>query len=202
MKLYYFPGACSMASHIVLNELDVSFGLEEVDTKAGLTKSGMDFSTINPRGYVPVVELDKGERITDNGAILQYLFDAHYEGAGAIVPIKRARLQEVLSFVSSELHKAFTPFFKNPDMPVSDRAAAEANLSKKVSQLEAMLPTRSPFFMGEEFTPADAYAFVVLNWSNFVGFSLSEWPAVEAYLARIARRPSVLKALRTEGLAA
>ncbi len=201
MKLYYKPGACSLASHIVLNEIGASFELEKVDTDAGLTESGTDFTTINPNGYVPALQLESGDIVTENTAILQLLGD--HGGVGRFLPeagpIARTRLHEILNFLSSELHKAFGPFFSGKVLSGDERNAAEAAVSRRATYLETIL-AENRYLLGNEFTVADAYAFVILNWSNFVGIDTAKWPRIHDYLARVQARPAVQKAMKTEGL--
>jgi glutathione S-transferase len=202
MKLFYKPGACSMAAHIVLNEIGTEFELEKVDTAAGLTETGADFKSINPRGYVPVLELDDNSVITENAAILQLLVDqaGHSELAPANGTIERTRLQEQLSFLSSELHKAYSPFFSGRDFTAEEKESNISKLSKTIGYFEDFLPANQPYMNGANFSVADAYAFVILNWSNFIDVSLEPWAKVKAYVENIASRPATQKALRTEGL--
>ncbi|MBO6518679.1 MAG: glutathione transferase GstA [Rhodospirillales bacterium] len=201
MKLYYKPGACSLASHIILNELGAPFDLEKVDTANGRTENGADYSRISPNGYVPALQLDSGDIVTENPAILQLLGDR--ATVGSLVPVAgtmaRIRLQEMLNFLSSELHKAFGPFFSGQDLTDDERANAEAGVTRRVKFIEATLAEK-PYLLGDAFSVADAYAFVVLNWSNFVGIDTSQWPHVHEYLARVQDRPSVRKAMKAEGL--
>lgn len=204
MKLYYKPGACSLASHVILTELDVPFETEAVDTEAGRTATGQDFAQINPKGYVPVLTLDGGQHLTEGAAILQHLADSN--PASNLAPsagsIERARLNEWLVFTSSELHKAFSPFFRaiKPEGAALD--AAMTTLTQKLDLLEAQLQGKDSYLTGETFTIADAYLFVVVNWANFIGVPLDQWPAIKAYAGRVAARPSVQTALRAEGLVA
>ncbi|GGB77917.1 MULTISPECIES: glutathione binding-like protein [Henriciella] len=193
MKLYYMPGACSMSSHIILNEIGADAALEKADTKNGVTASGEDYSKINPRGYVPALKLDSGDVLTENIAILTYLGEGHE----TLLPssgLARARVIEMLSFLGSELHKAFGPFFRG-----SAGDADKETLNTKLSQLEAWLGDRA-YLTGVDFTVADAYAFVILNWTGFIKQPLDAWPKLMAYHAKIGARPSVIKALRAEGL--
>ena len=185
MKLFYKAGACSMATHIVLNELDENFDLESVDTKKGVTETGANFHNINPRGYVPAVILDNGETLTENGAILQFLFDEHYGDKVEINALTRARLQEVLSFLSSELHKAFSPFFAKTKLTAEERADALVKLRKQIANFEGMIADGRSFVIGETYTPADAYAFVILNWATFINVPLDDWPNTKALHERI-----------------
>jgi len=202
MKLFYKPGACSMASHIILNELGTSFDLDKTDTEAGKTDSGEDFRKISPNGYVPALITDDGDVITENPAVLQYLAD-QVPDAGLAPPsgtLERTRLQEALNFVSSELHNAFGPFFSGTDLDLDAKKKAEAGVSRRVDHIERSLADGRAYLLGDSFTVADAYAFVVLNWTNFVGISLDAWPKTQAYVARVAARPAVVKAMVTEGL--
>ena len=202
MRLYYKPGACSMASHIILNELGISFDLDKTDTEAGKTVSGEDFRWINPNGYVPVLITDDGDVITENPAVLQYLAD-QVPDAGLAPPngtLERTRLQEALNFVSSELHNAFGPFFSGTDLDLDAKKKAESGVSRRVDHIERSFADGRAYLLGDAFTVADAYAFVVLNWTNFVGISLDAWPKTQAYVARVAARPAVVKAMVTEGL--
>jgi glutathione S-transferase len=202
MKLFYKPGACSMASHIILNELGVPFILDKTDTKTGDTESGENFRKINPNGYVPALITDDGDVITENPAVLQYLADQSPD-TGLAPPngtLGRTRLQEALNFVSSELHVAFHAFFSGKDLDLYARTVAEAGVSRRVEHIERSLADGRAYLLGDAFTVADAYAFVVLNWTNFVGVSLEAWPQTQAYVARVAARPATVKAMVTEGL--
>jgi glutathione S-transferase len=193
MKLYYKPGACSMSSHIVLNEIGADVTLEKVDTKKGVTESGAVYSRINPRGYVPALELDSGDVLTENIAILTFLGEGHE----SLLPpsgLAHARAIEVLSFLGSELHKAFGPFFHG-----TAGDADKERLNAKLSRLEAWLGDEA-YLTGANFTVADAYAFVILNWTGFIRQPLDPWPKLKAYHAKIGARPSVVKALQVEGL--
>lgn len=202
MKLHYKPGSCSMASHIILNELGISFELDKTDTDAGTTEAGEDFRKISPNGYVPALVTDDGEIITENPAVLQYLADQSPD-AGLAPPsgsLARTRLQESLNFVSSELHKSFGPFFSGAELDDSARKKAEAGVGRHAAHVERSLEDDRAFLLGDTFTVADAYAFVVLNWAGFVGVSLDAHPKTQAYVARIAARPASIKAMVVEGL--
>lgn len=202
MKLYYSPGACSMASHIVLNEIGKPYEAERIDNKTKITASGKDYRAINPKGKVPALEVD-GQVLTEGPAILQYVADA--AGAEKLAPkagsFPRARVNEAMTYVSSELHPAFSPLF-NPALDDAGRDAARTNVGKKLDWLESLLADGRSFLTGAEFTIADAYAFVVSNWSGHVGVSLDNWPKVKAFVARVAGRPAVQKTLKEEGLIA
>lgn len=202
MKLYYKPGACSLATHIVLNELGVPFTLDKTDTAKGKTQSGEAFRTISPNGYVPALVTNGGDIITENPAVLQYLAD-QFPNAGLAPPngtMARTRLQEMLNFVSSELHKSFSPFFSKTPVDGDARRQAEVVVERRVEHIERNLEDGRAYLLGDTFTVADAYAFVVLNWAGFVGMSLDPWPNTKAYVARVAARPAVVKAMITEGL--
>lgn len=202
MKLYYKPGACSMASHIVLNEIGAPFDLEMADTEAGTTETGEDFSKISPNGYVPALVTDGGDVITENPAILQYLADqvSDTDLAPPNGTLERTRLQEALNFVSSELHRSFSPFFSGAELESKARQQVEAGVRRRVAHIERSLADDRAFLLGDTFTVVDAYAFVVLNWAGFVGLNLDAWPKTQAYVARVAARPSAVKAMVREGL--
>ncbi|MFD2205462.1 glutathione transferase GstA [Kiloniella antarctica] len=201
VKLYYKAGACSLASHIVLRELGMNFEIEPVDTDTQITASGEDFSKINPDGYVPALKLASGEILTEGAAILQYLADQKPELslAPAGGSIERARLQEHLNFISSELHKAFTPFFKG-QAEGDARPAVDENVAKKLAHFEKILSDGRDYLLGDTFSVADAYLFVVTNWSNFVGVSLEKVPNLAAFVSRVAAREKTQAALGAEGL--
>ena len=201
MQLYYKPGACSLASHIVLEELGEPFDLDRVDTAAGTTETGADFAAINPKGYVPALRLDDGQVLTEGAAILQFLADRR-PGVGlapAAGTLPRARLQEHLNYVASELHKAFGPFF-SPNATEADKAAAEAAVAARFDRLEAVLADGRPYLLGDSFSVADAYLFVVSSWAGPSGIDLDRWPNLRAFVARVAGRDAVRRAMRTEGL--
>lgn len=204
MRLYFKPGACSLSSRIALIEIGQDFDASRVDTEAGLTESGDDYRAINPKGYVPALELDDGSVLTENPAILQFLADTHPEAAlaPAYGTLERARLQEWLNFTSSELHKAFSPYFSGHPLAEAEKQEVEGRLARRLGDVERGLADGRDFILGGGFTVADAYLFVVLNWSGFIGFDLARWPHVAAYVARIAARPSVRAAMRQEGLVA
>lgn len=208
MKLYFKPGACSMASHIVLNELGLAYTLEQVDTARGVTQSGQRFRDINPGGYVPALALASGEVITENAAILEFLADlpaalgktAPIQLAPPVASLERTRLREWLGFLSSELHKAFSPFFSGVELSPAARKEAEAKLRKRLSLFEKKLSRSGDYLLGDRLSVADIYAFVILNWCQFIGVSLADWPAAFALWQKIGARPNAILAMQQEGL--
>ncbi|MFL5271346.1 MAG: glutathione transferase GstA [Anaeromyxobacteraceae bacterium] len=201
MKLFYSPGACSLSPHIVLRELGLAFDLEKVDTKAGKTEKGADFRAVNPKGYVPALQLDDGQVLTEGPAIVQYLADKKPEAK--LVPpagsMERYRLAEWLNYLTSEMHKSVGGLF-NPKMPEEFKAVTREAIAGKFDYLTKQLQGRT-FLTGETFTVADAYLFVILGWTKYVGIDLAKWPVLQAYVGRIAGRPAVQAALKAEGLA-
>ena len=201
MKLFLKPGACSLSPHIVLEESGLSYETETVDLRTKQTGSGGDFLAINPKGYVPALQLDSGELLTEGPAIVQYLADLAPEKklAPANGSLQRYQLQSWLTFIGTELHKSCSPFF-NPAAPQEWKDIARANLERRLAYAEAQLAGRD-YLMGEDFTVADAYLFTVMSWFKFIQLDLARWPALVAYQARVAARPGVQAALRSEGLA-
>ncbi|MCB1379907.1 MAG: glutathione transferase GstA [Alphaproteobacteria bacterium] len=200
MKLYYSPGACSLAPHIVLNEIGVNYSLEKVDLAAKKTDAGADFNAVNGKGYVPTLDLGKGEVLTEVSTILQFLGDK-IEGAGLLPKfggMDRYRAMEALNFVASELHKGLGGLF-NKAMPEEGRKVIIDRLKQRLSWLDGQLGQK-PFLLGDNYSVADAYAFTVLNWGQWVGVDMKTWPNISAFLGRIAARPAVQKALKAEGL--
>lgn len=200
MKLYYAAGACSLSPHIVALEAGIAVELEKVDTKAKRTASGEDYWQINPKGYVPALQLDNGELLTEGTAIVQYLADLKPESglAPANGTTARYRLQETLGYINSELHKSYTPLFK-PDTPDAVRDERKDYLRKRYALLDQHL-SKHDWLIGEQFTVADAYLFTVTNWAQHVGLDLSDFPAIVAFQQRVASRPQVQSALKAEGL--
>jgi glutathione S-transferase len=200
MKLYYFPGACSLAAHIVLREGGFAFDLEKVDLATGKTESGADFRAINPKGYVPALVLDDGRLLSEAQVILQYLADQKPDSSLAppAGSIERYRLMEWLAFISTEVHKGFGPLW-NPATPEATRQAALALLSKRFDFLAAELAGKE-WLMGDRFTVADAYLCTVLGWTAFHKVDLAPWPVLAAYLARACARPAAQAAMQAEGL--
>lgn len=200
MKLYYAPGACSLAPHIVAHELGIPLELEKVDTRTKQTASGRDFTTINPKGYVPAIELDSGELLTEGPVISQYLADLRPEAglAPANGTLARYRLQEILGYINSEIHKSYSPLF-NPAASAELREDRAQYLQKRYALLESILAA-SPYLTGDHFTIADAYLFTVTNWARIVKVDLSSFPNLLAFQKRVAERPAVQAAMRAEGL--
>ena len=200
MKLYFSPGACSLSPHIALIEAGLDFTLEQVDIRAKQTASGADFRTINPKGYVPALQLDDGTVLTEGPAIVQYIADLAPASqlAPAAGTLERYRLLEWLNFISAEVHKNFSPLF-DPSATDDLRAAARANLGRRLGYVAQQLEGRD-YLLGSQFTVADTYLFTILGWAEYVKFSLADWPVFDAYRARIASRPAVQQALRNEGL--
>lgn len=200
MKLYYSPGACSLAPHIVAHEVGIALTLEKVDTKTKQTAGGVDFTTINPKGYVPALELDNGELLTEGPVISQYLADLKPD-AGLAPPngtLPRYRLQETLGYINSEIHKSFTPLF-NPATGPELRQERMDYLRKRFGLVDRTL-ANSTWITGETFTVADAYLFTVSNWADYVKFDISEFTALQDFRKRVAQRPAVQAAMRAEGL--
>jgi glutathione S-transferase len=201
MKLYYSPGACSLSPHIVLHESGLKFESEQVDLKEKKTKSGKDFNKVNPKSYVPTLELDDGQILTEGTAIVQYIADK--ASAAKLIPangsLERYRAQEWLNFIATELHKGFGPLF-NPNMPKEGKDIALQRLEMRLGYLDKHFGTND-YVMGKSFTVADAYAFTVLSWTDFVKIDLGTWPNVKKYYDRIGARPKVRETLKVEGLA-
>jgi glutathione S-transferase len=198
MKLYYLPGACSMAANIALREAGLKFELVKVDRRTKQAADGLDFNEVNPKGYVPALTLDSGETLTENVAVLQYIADRNPAAklAPAAGTMERYRLVEWLAFVNSEIHKNFTPLFRK-DASEDMRSYARKNIETRVGWLNSSWGSRT-FLMGEQFTVADAYLFVVLGWGKHVGIDLGQWPQVQSYVARVGARPAVSEALKSE----
>jgi glutathione S-transferase len=191
MKLYYFPGACSLSPHIVALEAGIPLQLEKTDIKTKLTESGEDFERINPKGYVPTLVLDNGEVLTEGTAIVQYLADLKPESglAPANGTLPRYRLQEMLGYINSELHKNYSSLF-NPDTPETARAERKAYLLRRYQFIENTL-AKQPWLLGEQFTAADVYLFTITSWAGHVGLDLSRFTALAAFQQLVASRPAV-----------
>ncbi|MFP2960079.1 glutathione transferase GstA [Myxococcus sp. 1LA] len=201
MKLFYSPGACSLSPHIILREGGFSFTTEKVDIRAKKTAAGEDFLAINAKGYVPALQFDDGSLLTEGPAIVQYLADQVPDKklAPANGTLERYRLQEMLNFISTEIHKGFSPLF-NPAFPEEGKRLTKERLTQRLGVLEAVV-AKQAFLLGEQFTVADAYLFTTLNWTGHTKVDLEPFPALRAYHARVADRPSVQEALKAEGLA-
>jgi glutathione S-transferase len=201
MKLFYLPGACSMASHIVLNEFGEPVTLVKVNPQNKTTEEGENYLSINPNGYVPALQLDDGNVLTENIAILTFLAEGDNAGDLALPNDRLARAQIIalLSFLTSELHKAYSPFFAQPKLEGPARIAALEKLDSRIGHIGNLLGDGRPYLTGDNFSVADAYAFVILNWSGAIGVSLANRPLVEDYIRRVGQRPAVQKALAAEG---
>ena len=200
MKLFFSPGACSLSPHIVAREAGLNIDLIKADTKTKKMDDGGDYWQVNAKGYVPALLLDDGQLLTEGPVIVQYLADRVPASnlAPAAGTMERYRLQEWLNFITSEIHKSFSPLF-NPAATPEWKAGAKANLEKRFAFVAEKLAGRS-YLMGEQFTVADAYLFTVANWGQFVGLDIGQWPALKAHHARVAARPKVQEALKAEGL--
>ena len=200
MKLYYSPGACSLSPHIALREAGLAFEPVLASTKTKKLADGTDFTTINPKGYVPVLELDDGQRLTEGPAIVQYIAD-QVPDKGLAPPagtMARYRLMEWLTFIGTELHKSFSPLF-TPGMPDEAKAIYRERLLRRFTWVDQELASRT-WLMGDSFTVADAYLFTVSRWCGLVGVDISGLAHLQPYLARVAARPAVQAAMKAEGL--
>lgn len=199
MKLYFSPGACSLSPHIALLEAGLDFSTEKVDLRAKKTASGADYTAINPRGYVPALELDDGVVLTEGPAIVQYIAD---RAPGKLAPaphsIEHYQMLERLNFIGTELHKNFGPLF-NPAASAEAKDAARAQLEKRFTHVVEMMGGRD-YLVGNQFSVADGYLFVILNWAEHMGFDLNQWPALKSLKERVGARPAVQQAMRDEGL--
>lgn len=200
MKLYYSPGACSLAPHIVLRESGMDYSLEKTDLSAHRTAQGTDFYAVNSRGQVPVLELDDGARLTEGPIIAQYIADKanNTDLMPAAGTMARYRVMEWQNYVTAELHKSYTPLF-NPDLNDDGKRVIAENLKKKYRWLSSKLEGRQ-YLTGDTFTAADAYLFTVSGWAPQVNLDLSDLPLLQQYLKRVAARPAVQAALRAEGV--
>jgi len=200
MKLYYAPGACSLAPHIVAREAGLSPDLEKVDLANRTTASGRSFLEVNPKGYVPALQVQDGTVMTEVSALIQYLADQAPQ-AGLIPAVgtpERYKVLEWIGFISTEIHKGFGPLW-NPTTPDAVKQATKEKLFQRFAYLDQQLDGRS-YLTSERFTVADAYLFVVVNWTNFHGLSLGDYPNLAAFMDRVAARPKVQEALQAEGL--
>jgi len=199
MRLYYSPGACSLAPHIALAEVGLPHATKRVDLKTHTLADGTDYRSINPKGYVPLLEQDDGARLSEVAVILQYIAD---QKPGTLAPgfggMERYRLMEWLNFVATEIHKQFSPLWY-PTTPDATKEAQRAKLATRFDYLAQTLG-KQPHLMGESFTIADAYLFTILNWAGMLKVDLTPWPALQKYLERVAARPAVRATLVAEGL--
>jgi glutathione S-transferase len=200
MKLYYSPGACSLSPHIVLRESGLAFEPVLASTKTHKLADGTDYYGINPKGYVPLLELDNGERLSEGPVIVQYIADQvpAKNLAPANGTMARYRLQEWLNFIPSELHKGFSPLF-NPAMPDEAKALARTKLADRLKWVNEQLEGKQ-YLMGDTFSVADAYLFTVAGWGKHVGVDISSLNQLGAFMGRVAARPAVQAALKAEGL--
>jgi glutathione S-transferase len=200
MKLYYAPGACSMAPHIVLREAGYKFDVEKVDIPNKKTASGGDFWKVNPKGYVPALQLDDGQVLTEVQVICQYLADQKQDAG--LAPrggtMERYRLMEMLNFTAAEVHKQIGALF-NPKMTPEMKEVQLGVIDRRLGQLDKLLAGKQ-YAMGDKFTIADAYLFVVLNWTNFHKIDTAKWPNIQGFMKRMAARPKVQETLKAEGL--
>ena len=200
MKLFYAPGACSLSPHIALLEAGLPFSLSKVDLKDKKLESGEDFNGINGKGYVPVLQLDDGQVLTEGPAIVQYIADQ--KPATGLAPaagtVERYRLQEWLNFITAELHKPMGSMF-NPAQTPEWKESVKATLSKRLDWLSKQLEGKQ-YLLGDKFSIADGYLFTVLNWAGMVKFDLGNWPLIQQYAARVGQRPKVVEAMKAEGL--
>jgi glutathione S-transferase len=200
MKLYYSPGVCSLSPHIVLREAGLAFEAVLASTKTHQLADGTDYYTINPLGYVPMLELDDGTRLREGPAIVQYIADQAPQKnlAPAAGTLARYRLQEWLTFIGTELHKAFSPLFM-ANMPDEGKQIYRERLAKRFAWVDAQLEGKE-YLLAEHFTVADAYLFVVTRWTKSTNVDISAYANLQAHQARIAARPAVQEALKAEGL--
>ncbi|MCC6193075.1 MAG: glutathione transferase GstA [Burkholderiales bacterium] len=200
MKLYYSPGACSLAAHIALAEAGVPYTTAKVDLRSHTLAGGADYYAINPKGYVPLLELDDGSRLSEVAVILQYIADRK---PGTLAPafggMERYRQMELLNFVATELHKQFGPLWY-PTTPDATKEAQREKIARRFAYLDKAFAGK-PYLTGASFTAADAYLFVMLNWAGMHKVDLTPYPALREFQARVAARPAVHKVLVEEGLA-
>lgn len=199
MKLYYSPGACSLAAHIVAREADLPLELAKVDLKQHTLADGRDYYAVNPKGYVPALEVDGGATLTENVAILNYLAD--HTGDSLFTPaagtMERYRLEEWLGFITTELHKSFGPLFQGGGD--DEKRKAKEKIAKRFGHVEERLAGQD-YLMGSQISVADAYLFVTLAWAKKMEIDLSRFPNLTAFFTRMAQRDGVQRALKDEGL--
>jgi glutathione S-transferase len=200
MKLYYSPGACSMAPHIVAREAGHQIELEKVDIPAKKTAGGEDFWTINPKGYVPALKMDNGQVLTEVGVIIQYLADQKPESGltAKMGTMERYRQMEAVNFAATEIHKQLGALF-NPKMTPEMKEVQLGTVERRFNALEKLLAGKQ-YITGDKYTVADAYLFTVLNWTKGLKIDLDKWPNIKNLVARVAARPAVQETMKAEGL--
>jgi glutathione S-transferase len=198
MKLYFAPGACGLHPQIALREAGLDFQLVRVDLRTHKLHDGSDFYAINPKGYIPVLELDDGSRLTEGAVIDQFVADKNPQAKILPPPgtMERVRVQEWLHFIGTEIHKQMSPLF-NPQLPDEEKKAQRTKVGKRFDLVQKDLGDKK-FLMGDTFTVADGYLFNMLRWTQFTGIDLSQWPGLSAYFARVESRPAVKAALEAE----
>jgi len=201
MKLYYLPASCSLATHIILRETGLGFELERYDPSKGTTETGKTFAGVNAKARVPALEFDNGDVLTEGSALVQYIVSRTPESEFSLPvdPLARARVQEGLSFVASEFHKSFSPFFAT-DAEKAAKEKARTLVIKHLTYLENIFSDSREYFIDNKISVADIYLFVVLRWVDATGLELNAWKNVFAFRERIAIRPHVQAALSAEGL--
>ena len=200
MKLFYASGACSLSPHIVAREAGIDLQLQKVDLTTQTIATAGDFLSVNPKGYVPALQLDSGEILTEGPAIVQYLADLKPQ-SGLAPPagtLARYRLEEMLGYINSELHKSYSPLFR-PDIPAETRAEQQAYLLRRYALIDQQLEGRKYLF-GDTFTVADAYLFTVTGWAEYVKLDLSQYANLRTFQQRVSARPAVQAAMKAEGL--
>ena len=200
LKLYYVTGACSFAPHIVLHESGLSFQIDKVNPADKQTESGLDYNTINAKGSVPSLHMNNGQLLTECAVIVQYIADLVPEKKLAPLngTIERYRLQELLNYIATDIHKGFSPLF-NPKLSDEAKSVLKERLLMRIAYVAQILEGKD-YLVGKTFTVADAYLFTVLRWSPRMGVDLSQWTAIQSYMDRIATRPAVIAAMRAEGM--
>jgi glutathione S-transferase len=196
MKLFYVPGVCSLSPHIALREAGLAFELDKVDRKTKISSAGVDYMALNPKGYVPALQLDDGNVLTEGAAMVQYIADLVPEKklAPSSGTIERYRLNEWLVYIATEIHKGFSPMFAATD---ETRPALVARQAGKFEFLNNKLAGKQ-YLMGDQFTVADGYLYTVLTWTPRVGMDLAKWPNLKAFFDRVGARPAVQEALAAE----
>ncbi len=199
MKLYYSPASCALAPHIAATEAGAPLELVKVDLRAHKTETGEDYYAINPRGYVPMLELDDGTRLTEASVLVQVIADTN--PAANLIPasgMARVKVQSWLAFIATELHKGFSSLW-DPSAPEETKASARKRLAMRYEELNRVLGHQQ-YIAGDTFTVADGYAFTVTNWTRFHSIDLAPYPNVQAWMARVGQRPKVIEAMKQEGL--